>query len=104
MLNNNQMEQSIDLLSTGAPMTMDTGLVAVGTTLAAINHQLLQQQARLKDLEHKVAQLQYRQQIPDLGLLSDSFLKRAFSVFGYWVVAYLLIVVPLFVLATLLGG
>lgn len=104
MSNNNQMEQQMDLLALTAASAPELDTATVRAALAATNHQLLQQQARLKEMEQKVTQLQYRRPIPDIGLLSDSFLKRAFSVFGYWVVAYLLIVVPLVVLATLFGG
>ena len=54
----------------------------------------------IRFLKTKVARLEsrlYRPHIPNTSLLDESFLKRAFAVWGHYVVAQLIIFIILFV-------
>jgi hypothetical protein len=52
---------------------------------------------RIRVLEKRIAQLEARG--GHTNLLSDSFFTRAFAVWGHFIVAHLLIALPLFALA-----
>ena len=44
-----------------------------------------------------------RNELPNTSLLSPSFLKRAFTVWGHYVVAQLIIVVPIYIFIALIN-
>ncbi len=104
MSSNHQFDPQTNVLSVPSTLPQESSLIAVYTNLTTVNHQLEQDQARLKELERKVGNMQYLHTLPDSNLFSDNFLKRAFAIFGYWLVAYLFVAIPFFVLASLLGG
>lgn len=83
--------------------SFNSGMASLLTTVAGMNHQLEEQRTRIKELENQISQLQRQRGLPDSNLFNDSFVKRAFTIFGHWLVAYLIIAIPLgFLIA--LGG
>lgn len=104
MSSNHQFDPQTNVLSVPSTLPQESSLIAVYTNLAAVNHQLEQSQARLKELERKVGNMQYPRTLPNSNLFSDSFMSRAFAIFGHWFVAYLLVAIPLFILVALMGG
>jgi hypothetical protein len=56
---------------------------------------------RTASLEERIAQLEWRLQQSNLH--SESFLARAFTVWGHFMVAYLIILLPIFLIAMCAG-
>ncbi len=55
---------------------------------------------RIKELEEKLAKLEDR--LPHTGLLSHTFFRRAFTVFGYNFIAGMLIFIPFYLIIFIL--
>lgn len=51
-----------------------------------------------KKINYLENHLNYQPKLPDTNILSDNFLKRAFAILGHYIVASLIIVVPLYIL------
>lgn len=51
-------------------------------------------QKRVQELEAEVSALDAR--VPDIWILSDNILKRAFGVYGYYLLAAMIIAIPIF--------
>lgn len=49
---------------------------------------------RVQELEDQVETLEAR--VPDIWILSDNLLKRAFGVYGYYLLAAMIIAIPVF--------
>jgi tetrahydromethanopterin S-methyltransferase subunit G len=58
-------------------------------------------QERIQELEAQVETLDAR--VPDIWILSDNLLKRAFGVYGYYLLAAMIVAVPI-VACSLLGA
>ncbi len=56
---------------------------------------------RIADLENKLESLQ--NDIPQSGIMSDSFIKRAFTIFGHNLTAGLMIMIPFYLLFFIFG-
>jgi len=56
---------------------------------------------RIVDLERKLDNLQ--NEIPRSGIMSDSFIKRAFTIFGHNLVAGLMVTIPFYLLFFIFG-
>lgn len=67
-----------------------------------LQHRLNEVQTHVKTLEERVVSMERRQSmqpdLPQTALLSGSFLTRAFAVLGHYIVASLIIVIPLYIL------
>lgn len=57
---------------------------------------------RFKILENKIANLESK--LPSTSVLSNSFLKRAFAIYGHALVAGLMIGIPLYLLLIIISG
>ena len=66
-----------------------------------LSEQAKEQQKHIVELEQKFMELQQNHVIPESNLFHESYLKRAFAIFGHWIVAYLIIAIPLMILALL---
>ena len=51
-------------------------------------------QKRVEELEEQLAALEAR--VPDIWILSNNLLKRAFGVYGYYLLAAMIIAIPIF--------
>ena len=49
---------------------------------------------QVQELENQVETLEAR--VPDIWILSDNLLKRAFGVYGYYLLAAMIIAIPIF--------
>lgn len=67
--------------------------------LDRLNSQVEQLQEQLKTQAYELSELKKR--IPDTNIISPNFLTRAFSVFGHYFVAGLIIVLPIVCLTSL---
>lgn len=83
------------------------------TTVAPAQGEIEALQARVQELETQLEAVQGR--LPNTWLLSDNLLKRAFGVYGHYLLAALLIAVPIMacsffmffvtaMMATIFGG
>lgn len=63
------------------------------TALAPVQGEIEALQARVQELETQLQAVQGR--LPDTWILSDNLLKRAFGVYGHYLLAALLIAVPI---------
>ena len=64
-----------------------------GNSLETLKQEILSLKERIAQLE---GQSQRSPSLPQTMLLSDSFLSRAFAVFGLYLVASLIILIPLY--------
>lgn len=69
--------------------------VELTEALTSANSQLQSLQARVSELERKTSA---NVVLPSTDLLSDRFLKRAFAVLGHYIVASLIIALPIYVI------
>lgn len=69
--------------------------VELTEALTRANSQLQSLQARVNELEKKTSA---NVVLPSTDLLSDRFLKRAFAVLGHYIVASLIIALPIYAL------
>jgi hypothetical protein len=78
---------------------LTTYLIAVETRLATL-------ESENKIIRNQLGQVKYKtdsqifkteQGLPNTGLISDSFLMRAFTVWGHYFVAQLIIAIPMFI-------
>lgn len=74
-------------------------LVAMQTQLGQLNLQIEQLQGQLQTQTIEIAELQDR--IPDSNIISPKFINRAFAVWGHYVVAGFIIVIPFICLTSL---
>ena len=74
-------------------------LSALETRLATLESENSILRNALRDVTHKAAAQSFKvdRGIPDTGLVSDSFLTRAFTVWGHYFVAQLIIGIPMFI-------
>jgi hypothetical protein len=67
-----------------------------------LQHRLSELQSHIKTLEERVISVERRQSmqpdLPQTALLSGSFLTRAFAVLGHYIVASLIIAIPIYVI------
>ncbi|MBN1446479.1 MAG: hypothetical protein JXA28_01010 [Bacteroidetes bacterium] len=67
-----------------------------------LQHRLSELQSHLKTLEERVISMERRQSmqpdLPQTALLSGSFLTRAFAVLGHYIVASLIIAIPIYII------
>lgn len=68
--------------------------------LERLNTQIISLQSQLERLERR---MNHAPSLPETGLLSDNFMVRAFTVMGHYLAATMLVLIPLYCLATLLG-
>lgn len=67
-------------------------LGAMQTQLGELNSQIVLLQEKLQVQSIEIAELQDR--IPDSNIISPKFLNRAFAIWGHYVVAGFIIVIP----------
>lgn len=79
-----------------------TAQLATGSGAGDPARELNVLRSQLQTLEQRIASMERRQSqfpaLPDTNLLSGSFLTRAFAVLGHYMVATLIIMVPLYIL------
>ena len=67
-----------------------------------LQHRISQMQTQIKVLEERVVSMERKQHmqpdLPQTNLLSGSFLTRAFAVLGHYLVAALIITIPIYVI------
>lgn len=67
-----------------------------------LQHRINELQTQIKVLEERVVSTERRQSmlpdIPQTALLSPSFLTRAFAVLGHYIVAGLIITIPVYII------
>jgi hypothetical protein len=62
--------------------------------IAASSSEMEVLQNRVDELENQLEMLEAR--VPDIWILSDNLLKRVFGVYGYYLLAALIIAIPIF--------
>ena len=67
--------------------------------LEQLNSQIAQLQEQLQAQEIELAELKER--IPDSNIISPKFLNRAFTVWGHYIVAGLIVAIPIMCLTSL---
>ena len=74
-------------------------LSAMETRLATLESENKSLRNALYDVKHKAAAQSFKvdRGLPDTGLVSDSFFTRAFTVWGHYFVAQLIIGIPMFI-------
>ncbi|MDT8325328.1 MAG: hypothetical protein RRA94_14540 [Bacteroidota bacterium] len=67
-----------------------------------LQHRINELQSQIKVLEERIVSTERRQSmlpdIPQTALLSPSFLTRAFAVLGHYIVAGLIITIPIYII------
>jgi hypothetical protein len=85
-----------------SPQQPATAQQAAGSGAGDPARELNVLRSQLQTLEQRIASMERRQSqfpaLPDTNLLSGSFLTRAFAVLGHYMVATLIIMVPLYIL------
>jgi hypothetical protein len=82
-------------------MTMlATDQADLSASIARLNQEIETLKTKIEMLERRPTQ----SHLPDTSLVSDSFLTRAFTVWGHYFVAQLIISIPFFLLGLCAGG
>jgi hypothetical protein len=74
-------------------------LSVMETRLATMETENKSLRNALSDIKHRAAAQSFKvnRGLPETGLISDSFFTRAFTVWGHYLVAQLIISIPLFI-------
>ena len=72
----------------------------LSASIARLNQEIETLKTKIEMLERRPTQ----SHLPDTSLVSDSFLTRAFTVWGHYFVAQLIISIPFFLLGLCAGG